>query len=121
MTVLRQRLLLVAGWITAAVGAGLVASGAVAVAGGQVHDPPRRPSTAAEVAALPVVEVGAPDAFEPHASGGFVSTTGGPTQGSDDAGTDIDGPTGTGGSSAIPPLDAPPHDLLSGGSVPTSC
>ena len=111
MTVLRQRLLLVVGWITAAVGAGLVASGAVAVAGGQVLDQPLRPLTAAEVAALPVVEVGAPDAFEPHASGGFVSTTGGPTPGSEDVDADAD-PIGTGGSSAIPPPDPTSEDPL---------
>jgi hypothetical protein len=107
MMTLRQRLLLVAGWIAAAVGAGLVASGAVAVAGGQVLDRPLRPMTAAEVAALPVVEVGAPDAIEPHASGGFVSTTGGSTQGSEDAGGDPDDPAGTGGSSATPTTAAP--------------
>lgn len=100
MMSLRQRLLLVAGWIAAAVGAGVVASGAVAVAGGQVLDRPLRPLTAAEVAALPVVEVGTPDALEPHASGGFVSTTGAPPLGSED---DVDGrgdPSGAGGSSA---------------------
>lgn len=117
MAVLRQRLLLVVGWITAAVGAGLVASGAVAVAGGQVLDQPLRPLTAAEVAALPVVEVGAPDAFEPHASGGFDTTTGGPTEGSEDAGTDADGPSDTGGSSAPPAPNPPPADPLVGGPV----
>jgi len=100
MMTLRQRLLLVAGWITAAVVAGLVASGAVAVAGGQVLDRPLRPMTAAEVAALPVVAVGAPDDLGPHASGGFVSTTGAPAQGSDNAAGDPDDPVGTGGSSA---------------------
>ncbi|MGI9667770.1 MAG: hypothetical protein ACR2N2_11870 [Acidimicrobiia bacterium] len=100
MTSLRQRLLLVAGWFAAAIGAGVVASGAVAVAGGQVLDRPLRPLTAAEVAALPVVEVGAPDAFEPHASGGLVSTTGGPTEGSDVDVQDRDDPAGTGGSTA---------------------
>jgi hypothetical protein len=106
MYLLRQRLLLVAGWVTAAVGAGVVASGAVAVAGGQVLDRPLRPLTAAEVAALPVVEVGAPDVFEPHASGGFVSTTGGPTQGSEDDAEDREGPAGAGGSTAIDESDA---------------
>jgi hypothetical protein len=118
MLVLRQRLLLVAGWITAAVVAGLVASGAVAVAGGQVLDRPLRPMTAAEVAALPVVEVGAPDDLEPHASGGFVSTTGGPTQGSDDAAGGQDDSAGTGGSSAtsgssssVDPTVEVPEDL----------
>lgn len=100
MTSLRQRLLLVAGWIAAAVGAGVVASGAVAVAGGQVLDRPLRPLTAAEVAALPVVEVGAPDAFEPHASGGLVSTTGGPTEGSEVDAQDREDPAGAGGSTA---------------------
>jgi len=52
---MRQRLLLVAGWLLAAIGAGVVASAAVAVAGGQVMDRPLSPLTAAEVAALPVV------------------------------------------------------------------
>ena len=56
MRTMRQSLLLVAGWIVAAVGAGVVASGAVAVAGGQVFDRPIRPLNAAEVAALPVDE-----------------------------------------------------------------
>lgn len=55
MTPMRQRLLLVAGWLLAAIGAGVVASAAVAVAGGQVMDRPLSPLTAAEVAALPVV------------------------------------------------------------------
>jgi hypothetical protein len=84
---LRQRLLLVAGWITAAVGAGLVATAAVAVAGGQVLDHPLRPLTAAEVAALPVVQVGSPDDVEPQASGG-VPDVGGPAQGSDPGAAD---------------------------------
>ncbi len=101
MITLRQRLLLVAGWFAAAVGAGVVASGAVAVAGGQVLDRPLRPLTAAEVAALPVVEVGAPDAFEPQASGGLVPTTGGPTEGSEADAQDRDDPAGAGGSTAI--------------------
>ncbi len=99
MTTLRQRLLLVAGWFIAAVGAGLVASGAVAVAGGQVLDRPLRPMTAAEVAALPVVEMDEPDANEPHASGGLVTTTGESISGSDDA-AGSDEPTGAGGSTA---------------------
>ncbi len=97
---LRQRLLLVAGWLAAAVGAGLVASGAVTVAGGQVLDRPLRPMTAAEVAALPVDEAGPSGVIEPHASGGFGQTTPEPTSGSDDA---VDGrtdPIGAGRSSA---------------------
>jgi len=49
---MRQRLLLVAGWATAAVVASLVSAGAVAVAGGQVADRPLRPLSATEVAAL---------------------------------------------------------------------
>jgi outer membrane biosynthesis protein TonB len=51
---MRQRFLLVAGWVTAAVVSSLVATAAVAIAGGQVSDRPLRPLTAAEVAALPV-------------------------------------------------------------------
>lgn len=109
---LRQRLLLVAGWIAAAVGAGVVASGAVAVAGGQVLDQPLRPLTAAEVAALPVVEVGEPDVFEPQASGGFVSTTGEPAQGSQDSAPDPAGPAGTGGSTASDAAEAAPDPLM---------
>ncbi len=123
MVTLRQRLLLVAGWLTAAVGAGLVASGAVAVAGGQVLDRPLRPMTAAEVAALPVVEVGAPDVVEPHASGGPDTVAGGPAQGSDDA-EGLGDPVGAGGSSATddgapesdvdvaPPAASPPQDPI---------
>lgn len=109
---LRQRLLLVAGWIAAAVGAGVVASGAVAVAGGQVLDQPLRPLTAAEVAALPVVTVGEPDVFEPQASGGFVSTTGEPTQGSADGAPDRTDPAGTGGSYASDTAVVPPDPLV---------
>ncbi len=71
MAVMRQRLLLVAGWIVAAVGAGVVASGAVAVAGGQVFDRPIRPLSASEVAALPVDEtVAALGSSVRQASGG---------------------------------------------------
>lgn len=92
MIAMRQRLLLVAGWLAAVVGAGLVAAGAVAVAGGQVLDRPLRPLTAAEVAALPVVSVGSTDAIDPPASGGVEKTTGEPTEGSDQAGADTMGP-----------------------------
>ena len=97
---MRQRLLLVAGWIAAAVGSGLVASGAVAVAGGQVLDRPLRPLTAAEVAALPVVQVVSPDIVEPHASGGLEPTTGEITEGSADDPPDADESIGTGRSAA---------------------
>ena len=82
---LRQRLLLVVGWVAAAIGAGLVATAAVAVAGGQVLDQPLRPLTAAEVAALPVVQAGSPDDAEPQASGGLVPDVGEPAQGSESA------------------------------------
>jgi hypothetical protein len=113
-TTMRQRLLLVVGWLIAAIVSGLVASGAVAVAGGQVLDRALRPLTAAEVAALPVVTVGSPDGVEPQASGGFVPSTGEPTEGSVVDGTGSDEPPDTGGSSAsvdIPePTDAPIAD-----------
>ncbi len=70
MRALRQRLLLVAGWVVAAVATGLVSAGAVAVAGGQVNDRPLNPLSAAEVAALPVMT--ADDCGEePPASGGY--------------------------------------------------
>ena len=73
MKVMRQRVLLVAGWVCAAVVTSLVASGAVAAAGGQVLDRPLRPLTAAEVAALPVVVTAdVSGSCEPLASGGFV-------------------------------------------------
>ena len=57
---MRQRLLLVAGWVAAAVVATLVSTGAVAVAGGQVTDRPLPPLSASEVAAL-TEECGSPD------------------------------------------------------------
>ena len=116
MTTLRQRLLLVAGWIIAAVGAGLVASGAVAVAGGQVLDRPLQPMTAAEVAALPVVEVEEPDAIEPHASGGLGTTTGDSTSGSADA-DGSDEPSGAGRSTATSDDGIDPVSLTTGSTV----
>mgnify|MGYP001823356839 FL=1 len=116
---LRQRLLLVAGWIAAALGAGLIASGAVAVAGGQVIDRPLRPMTAAEVAALPVVEVGVPEDLEPQASGGIVSTTGAPSSGRDVAEGHED-PASTGGSTAIPRDEQTEPAVVTGVSVATT-
>ncbi len=111
-TTMRQRLLLVAGWLVAAIASGIVASGAVAIAGGQVLDRAQRPFTAAEVAALPVVTVGSSDEVEPHASGGLVPNAGEPT---DDDGVDgsVDGSAGTGGSSASGDSSAPPADPFS--------
>ena len=82
MRVMRQRLLLAAGWIVAAVGSGVVASGAVAIAGGQVLDRPLRPLTAAEVVALPVVSSEGTQPNGPLASGGTDSTSGVPADGS---------------------------------------
>lgn len=70
MWALRQRLLLIAGWVIAAVVTGLVSAGAVAVAGGQVSDRPLRPLSAAEVAALPVTIEDDCVAIGPLASGG---------------------------------------------------
>ncbi|MEN8233360.1 MAG: hypothetical protein ABFR89_00375 [Actinomycetota bacterium] len=112
---MRQRLLLVAGWIVAAVGAGVVASGAVAAAGGQVLDRPLRPLTAAEVAALPVDETMAHfDLSGPHASGGTESTVESTIVGS---GSETTGPTGDdepagpGGASADQPA-TPVDDTL---------
>jgi hypothetical protein len=111
-TTMRQRLLLVAGWLVAAIASGIVASGAVAVAGGQVLDRAQRPFTAAEVAALPVVAVGSSDDLEPHASGGLVPNAGEPTDDNTGGGT-VNGSTGTGGSSASEPPTAPPFDPFS--------
>jgi hypothetical protein len=100
MAAMRQRLLLVAGWIAAVVGSVLVASGAVTVAGGQVLDRPLRPLTAAEVAALPVVPVDSSVNVEPQASGGFAPTTGQSTEGSESIAPRSDESAETGGSTA---------------------
>ena len=116
---MRQRLLLFVGWLLAAIGAGLVASGAVAIAGGQVLDRALQPLTAAEVAALPVVTVGSSDIVEPHASGGLVSTAGEPTDSSDAEAPDQTGSVDDGrgsasdsGSSApVDPFTAPTHQV----------
>lgn len=99
MNTMRQRLLLVAGWIVAVVGAGVVASGAVAVAGGQVLDRPLRPLTAAEVAALPVDETTVVlESSEPLASGGSVTVTRDTIVGSGTVdSTESDDPPGPGG------------------------
>jgi hypothetical protein len=113
MITMRQRILLVAGWVIAAVVTSLVASGAVAAAGGQVADRPLRPLTAAEVAALPVVvtaDVSGP--CEPLASGGFVCQPDSSTAGevADGPGERNDsGPTGGGeGTSDGTPPGVPP-------------
>lgn len=104
MRVVRQRLLLFAGWALAAVGSGLIASGAVAVAGGQVTDRPLRPLSAAEVEALlPVLETD----DSANASGGRVSSDGEAVSGT--AG-DVDSP-GTSAGEQEPParLPTPPR------------
>jgi hypothetical protein len=112
---MRQRLLLVAGWVVAVVGAGVVASGAVAAAGGQVLDRPLRPLTAAEVAALPVDETMASfDVSGPHASGGadpLVATTIVGSGGEPPGPTGADEPAGPGGASADQPATAS-HDAM---------
>lgn len=111
MAAMRQRLLLVAGWLAAAIGSVLVASGAVAIAGGQVLDRPLRPLTAAEVAALPVVTVGLADATEPQASGGDVLTTGESTVGSDETVVGQPDSDGDRGSAAL--AETPVSDSVS--------
>lgn len=113
MAPMRQRVLLVVGWVTAAVVTSLVASGAVAAAGGQVFDRPLRPLTAAEVAALPVVVTAdVSGACEPLASGGFVCEPGTLTAGevADGPGThNGPDPTGDGeGTSDGAPTGVPP-------------
>lgn len=77
---MRQKLLLIAGWAVAAVGSSAVASGAVAVAGGQVTDRPLRLLSASEVAAIPIINTVAvtDSASEPPASGGSAGTVGSP-------------------------------------------
>jgi hypothetical protein len=115
MTPMRQRLLLVAGWLVAAIGSGVVASGAVAVAGGQVLDRPLSPLTAAEVAALPVVgTVSIPEQIEPLASGGSDSTSRDTTDDGNGAATGpagIEIPTGAGGASADDSVSLVPPNL----------
>jgi len=104
MRSMRQRLLLVVGWIVAVVGVGIVASGAVAVAGGQVLDRPLRPLTAAEVEALPVAE--AMTFLEPDglpASGGSDSISENTVAASESEGADPAKPVGPGGASADHP------------------
>jgi len=81
MIPMRQRVLLVAGWVLAAAVISLVASGAVAVAGGQVNDRPLSGVLAANVAALPVVDTEDLPVCEPPASGGSNCTTEAPPAG----------------------------------------
>lgn len=50
---MRRRLIFIFSWLAAAALTSVVASAAVAIAGGQVNDRPLRPLTAAEVEALP--------------------------------------------------------------------
>ena len=90
---MRQRVLLVAGWAVAAAVTSFVASGAVAVAGGQVTDRALRPLSASEVAALPVVNTGVSVSSEPHASGGLAATS--------DALDEGAGPSGPGRSGSL--------------------
>jgi hypothetical protein len=73
MMAMRQRLLLVVGWVIVASVTSLVALGAVTVAGGRVNDRPLDPLSAAEVAALPVAAT-VQSVNEPQASGGEDST-----------------------------------------------
>lgn len=84
MLTMRQRVLLVAGWVMAAAVTSLVASAAVAVAGGQVNDRPLTKVLAADVAALPVVDTEGDPCNEPLASGGFECTTESPSAGAQD-------------------------------------
>ena len=49
MAAMRQRLLLVVGWVIVATVTSLVALGAVTVAGGRVNDRPLEPLSVAEV------------------------------------------------------------------------
>ena len=132
MAVMRQRLLLVAGWIVAAVGAGVVASGAVAVAGGQVFDRPIRPLNAAEVAALPVDEsVATLGSSERLASGSSQARTGVTTEGCGRNTAGASGserPAGPGGAPAEPggveiDLSETPPTILHGigGSATITC
>ena len=97
---MRQRLLLIAGWAVAAFGSSVVASGAVAVAGGQVTDRPLRLLSASEVEAIPIVNTAAGSAIsEPPASGGIADSSGAPDEVIDTAAGRADrrSPAGDGG------------------------
>lgn len=99
-----------------------MASGAVAVAGGQVLDRPLRPLTAAEVAALPVDEATVVlEIDEPHASGGSESVTRVTIVGSGTAGpSGSSDPPGPGGASADHPATAIDESLDPSEAVGTS-
>ncbi len=60
METMRRRLFFILGWLAAAVLTSVVASAAVAIAGGQVTDRPLRPLTSAEVEALAAQPIPAP-------------------------------------------------------------
>ena len=106
MVPMRQRVLLVAGWVVAAAVTSLVASGAVAVAGGQVNDRPLTRVLAADVAALPVVDTeGVPDPCEPPASGGFDCGPGAPSAGAQSDGPGSSDPAGGGNGDDLTQLD----------------
>ncbi len=106
MVPMRQRVLLVAGWVVAAAVTSLVASGAVAVAGGQVNDRPLTRVLAADVAALPVVDTeGVPDPCEPPASGGFDCGPGAPSAGAQSDGPGSSDPAGGGNDDDLTQLD----------------
>ena len=126
---LRQRLLLVAGWVVAAAATGVVAAGAVTVAGGQVTDRPLQPLSVAEVAALPVTIEDDCARIERLASGGSLSgecpdgedggvrsTVSGPASGDPTAqpggrehpGGSDETPVADGGVTQIPPGAVPP-------------
>jgi hypothetical protein len=103
---MRQRVLLVAGWVVAAAVTSLVASGAVAVAGGQVNDRPLTRVLAADVAALPVVNTeGVPDPCEPPASGGFDCGPGAPSAGAQSDGPGSSDSAGGGNDNDLTQLD----------------
>ena len=102
MIPMRQRVLLVAGWVVAAVLTTVVASGAVTVAAGQVSDQPLAPLSVAEVTALPVVDTsGQTDPCEPGPLPPAardcrieLSTEGAQSEGPED--NDLSGPAGGG-------------------------
>lgn len=96
MAAMRQRLLLVVGWVIVATVTSLVALGAVTVPGGRVNDRPLEPLSAAEVAALPVA-VTVESANEPQASGGVDSTENTSEEAPDQTGQTREGDTAADG------------------------
>lgn len=96
MAAMRQRLLLVVGWVIVATVTSFVALGAVTVAGGRVNDRPLEPLSVAEVAALHGA-VTVESANDPQASGGIDSAENTSEEAPDQTGQTREGDTAADG------------------------